>query len=118
MIRRKPLSRIHLLAASVLAVAIAVWIALMLVATRDAERAAEGAGLVTVLFPLGTTIKDVFLATDRAGGSIVSDTWFPNVWVLHSAHAGYAGRLRDSGALLVVDAAPFRSITIPTCGGV
>jgi hypothetical protein len=90
----------------------------MVVAARDAELTDNRAGMVTAVFPFRTSIKDVFLALDRAGGSIVADTWFPNVWVLYSETPGYARRLREGGALLVLDVAPFQTMTIPSCGGV
>ena len=90
----------------------------MTVATRDADLAPDRFRLVTAVFPFDTGIKDVYLATGEAGGSIVADTWLPNVWVLHSDEPGYAGRLRGAGAIVVVDVALFQQMTIPNCGGV
>ncbi len=110
--------RLHVFAGGLFVAVLIGWAVLMAIAARDADLGADRAGMVTAIFPPGTTIRDVFLATDRAGGSIVADTWFPNIWVLHSEAPGYAGRLREGGAILVLDTAPFQSMTIPTCGGV
>ncbi|MCP4327870.1 MAG: hypothetical protein GY791_05465 [Alphaproteobacteria bacterium] len=113
-----PGRRFHLLALGLLLAVVAGWLALMLIAARDAELSGERSGMVTTVFPVGASLKEAFLATDRAGGSIVAGTWFPNIWVLYSDQPGYAGRLRAAGAILVFDSAPFQSMTIPTCGGV
>lgn len=108
----------HRLALGLLLAVVAVWGGVLFVALRDAAEAAAASQTVTAVFAPGAGIKDAFMATAAAGGSIVSDTWLPNVWILHSEQTGYAMRLREAGALVVLDLSPFSSLTAPTCGGV
>jgi len=108
--------RLHLFAVLLLVAVSALWLAVIM---RAGEDAAEAEGrMVMVLFPPGAGLKEVFLATERAGGTIVGDTWLSNVWILHSERSGYPARLRAAGAWLVIDTAPFGQLTVPTCGGV
>ena len=110
--------RFHLFAAGLFIAIVTGWVALMALATRDSELPDESSGMVTVVFPWGSTIRDVFLTAEKAGGSIVGDTFVPNVWVMHSDAPGYAARLRAAGVLFVLDVSPFKGLRVPTCGGV
>ena len=110
--------KLHIFAGGLLVAVLIAWAVLMFLVVRDTDPGSTHAGMVTAVFPIGSTVRDVFMATGTAGGSIVADTWFPNVWVLYSEVPGYPDRLRDEGIILVLDTALFQSMTIPTCGGV
>jgi len=112
------LGRWHLLATILFVAVVAVWAVLFLTAARDGAVGPGHSGMVTAVFGPGTTIRDVFLALEQAGGAIVAESWLPNIWVVHSGEPGFVDRLQAAGAWLVLDTSPFESLTVPTCGGV
>ncbi|WP_416898516.1 MAG: hypothetical protein ACMVY4_01900 [Minwuia sp.] len=95
----------HLFLASVLAVASAGAVALA------ADLPESGGGRVVVIFEPGTDPVSAYRTVVTAGGIPLRGGLADNVMLVEGPEDGFAGRLRNAGAWLVVDASSF-----PGCG--
>lgn len=98
----------------VLAVAAAGWLGFTGIAVSRAALPAESSGLMLAAFPLHADDDEIFAAVVEAGGQAVRRTWFPGAWVVASADAGFAGRLKAAGAWGAFGQAP---VGMPELGG-
>jgi hypothetical protein len=89
----------HRLALATAAAILAVWLAGMAVAMRAAALPPEASGAMIAVFPPALHENDALAAIIAAGGKPVRRTWIGSVWVVEGDAPGYAGRLRDAGAL-------------------
>ena len=60
-------------------------------------------GLMIAIFPPGVTAAAAFDSVVEAGGRPLRPLALGNSWIVAGDHPGYAGRLRELGALLVLD---------------
>jgi hypothetical protein len=68
-----------------------------------ADLPGEASGTLAVVFPPGSGQAAVLAAVVRADGLVVRGGGWGSVLVAHSDAAGFARRLRQAGAWLVVD---------------
>lgn len=68
-----------------------------------ADLPGEASGTLAAVFPPGTGKPEVLAGIGAAGGTIVRGGGWNSVLVVHSEEAGFARRLRQAGAWLVVD---------------
>jgi hypothetical protein len=77
---------------------LAVWLAVMAVALRDAALPDATDGMVLAVFPPGTSEHDAFAAMVRAGGQPLRNTGLGFAWVAWGPAVGFVGRLKAEGA--------------------
>jgi hypothetical protein len=99
------------LAAGALAATL-VAVAGLLVAANQPDTAS---GDLVAVFPPGTTDDSALHAVALADGVIRRATWLGPVWEVSGDAPGLAGRLRASGALLVLPPQPFPSLSLGGC---
>ena len=89
-----------------LATALAV-AALLAVSTvpvlASADLPGETSGTLAAVFPPGSGPAEILAGIGAAGGAVVRGGGWASVLVVHSDEAGFARRLRQAGAWLVVD---------------
>ncbi len=105
----------HGLAVAVLALlsaAAALLFGLLLVAADQPEGTS---GDLAVVFPPGTSEAEALTAVAGSDGVIRRRGPLGPVWQVTSATEGFAGRLRERGALLVLPALPFPSLDLGGC---
>ncbi len=111
------LARPHRLALLALLAVLAAWGAMFAAAVRAADLPDAASGLVAVVFPPGITAEDGFARVLAAGGAPVRRTVPGGAALLAFAEApGFAARLRDAGALLVLGDFPFGPV-LAGCAG-
>lgn len=74
--------------------AISVWVA---------DLPDDAGGTVLAVFPLETPAEAGMAAIVAAGGRPIRDPVPGKVWVADGTESGFAGRLREQGAILVFD---------------
>lgn len=84
----------------------------MAVVLLTADLPASSGGRVAVIFDPAITSAEAFRAIAAAGGLPLRGSRLGNVVLAVGPETGFAGRLREGGAWLVVDARAF-----PGCGG-
>lgn len=85
--------------ACVLLVAL-TWVPVLALHVRNMSIADPGAGMLIAVFPWTSSTRDVFRSIGEAKGAPVSPiAWIPRAWVVRSGETGFAGRLRERGAL-------------------
>lgn len=68
-----------------------------------ADLPSEARGTLAAVFPPGTDKAEVLAAVAKAEGLVVREGGWGTVLVAHSDESGFARRLRQAGAWLVVD---------------
>lgn len=71
----------------------------MALSIRTAALPPEAKGEILAVFPPGTDNDEIFARLLLAGGSPLRQTWLDFVWVVSSQRAGFAGRLKEQGAI-------------------
>lgn len=94
-----------------------VWLLLMGVVLYQAALPPEGSGIVIAVFPPGTDSTTVATASAATGARILSTTWFDNMLVVDDESAGFAGRLRDAGAIAAFRNVSFAGLSFVGCVG-
>lgn len=75
------------------------WVPLLSIHLHRTWASNNASGTLVVIFPPTSSTESIFRAIIAADGAVVRPvTWAPRVWVAQSAQAGFAGRLRRSGA--------------------
>ncbi|HKW37473.1 MAG TPA: hypothetical protein VJO54_06670 [Burkholderiales bacterium] len=75
------------------------WTPVLTLHVRNMSVADPGTGMLIAVFPPTASARDVFRSIGEARGAPVSAvSWVPRAWVVQSAEAGFAGRLRERGA--------------------
>ncbi|HET6467046.1 MAG TPA: hypothetical protein VFG43_01585, partial [Geminicoccaceae bacterium] len=92
-----------------------VWLLAMTAVLRVAEVPGERTGDLLAVFPPGVDGSRVLAAVAASEGVVMRGTWFGNVWEVRSDAAGFAGRLRQRGALLVLPPLPLTAFTLGGC---
>ena len=69
----------------------------------SADLPGETRGTLAALFPPGSDPAEILAGIGAAGGTVVRGGGWDSVLVVHSDEAGFARRLRQAGAWLVVD---------------
>ncbi len=64
------------------------------------------AGTLLAVFPPSTRPNSVFGKIILAGGDPVRPTWVRGTWVVHSDEPGFAGRLKQHGAIGAYTSSP------------
>lgn len=98
--------RPHVLAALIGAAVLLLWAGAMVLVMRDAALPEESAGTVMAVFPPGMSQEHILAAVIRADGRPMRALWPGNVWIANGAEAGFAGRLRQHGAMQVYGELP------------
>ena len=91
------------------------WAGFMALVLNDARLNADASGTVVAVFPRAKTPETIFTDVLAADGRLVRNTWFDNVWVLHSDRPGFVGRLEASGALAAYSPVPFQPVALGGC---
>jgi hypothetical protein len=86
---------------------VAIWLLGMAVLVRSAALAPEASGKMLAVFEPGTSQDRVFATVVTAGGRPVRNTWLPFVWVVAGDERGFAGRLKQHGAVGAYGELPF-----------
>ncbi len=97
----------HRLALSIAAGVLLVWLVAMAIAMRAAALPDQASGAMIAVFPPGIGENGQITAIVNAGGKPVRQTWIGAVWVVEGDAPGYAGRLRQNGALAAYGELPF-----------
>ncbi|MCP5419059.1 MAG: hypothetical protein H6970_01020 [Gammaproteobacteria bacterium] len=105
----------HRHAALLLLAVLAAWSLLLGLALWQLRLNDEQAGKVVVLFPPAWDAQTHFERTLRAGGLVVGQAPLANLWVVYSEQAGFVGRLKDQGAWIAFQPAPFAIVTLGGC---
>jgi hypothetical protein len=106
----------HRLALLALLAVVAAWAGLLAAAVRAADLPDDAAGLVAVVFPPGTPPEEALARTLAAGGLPVRRTAPPGALLAFAEAPGFAGRLREAGAYLVLGDFPFGPV-LAGCAG-
>jgi hypothetical protein len=91
-----------------------VWLVAMALVVRAAQLPGDAGGRMLAVFPPGHDHRAILLATARADGVLVRPTWLGLAWEVHG-DPGLAGRLREEGAVLVLEPVAFTLITTGGC---
>jgi hypothetical protein len=97
----------HRLALRLALSVLAVWLLGMAIVVRSAALGPEASGKMLAVFEPGTSQDIIFNALVAAGGRPVRDTWLPFVWVVDGVESGFAGRLKQHGAVGAYGELPF-----------
>jgi hypothetical protein len=103
----------HRLALQIAAAIVALWLLSMIVLVRAAALGPDASGTMLAVFDPGIAEDTIFASLLAAGGKPVRRTWLPFIWVVSGTGPGFAGRLRDQGALGTYRELPFA----PTLAG-
>lgn len=82
------------------------WLAVMALTLYAAALPPQAAGTVVAVFPPGADRNATGDVVLRSGGSPLRQGWLGLAWQAHSDDPGFAGRLRNGGAVLVLRATP------------
>ncbi len=105
-------NRHHWLAAAIFGGLIGVWgLGMAWVLTASAAPDAQSGTVVSVFTE--SDQREAIAAIRAAGGLLVANP-VAGTWVVHGADAGFAGRLRDQGALAVYSRVP---VALPGASG-
>jgi hypothetical protein len=107
----------HRLALGFVLAVLAVWAVLFGWTLRQAALPPEASGRVIAVYPFGWDAPAVTAAATRTEARLVRQTWLPNAVELASDEAGFAARLRETGAIGVYRAQPFTLFTLAGCTG-
>ena len=97
----------HRLALKLALSVLAVWLIGMAIVVRSAALGPDASGKMLAVFEPGTSQDAIFSTLVAAGGKPVRDTWLPFVWVVAGDDAGFAGRLKEHGAVGAYGELPF-----------
>jgi hypothetical protein len=107
----------HLFALKLAGAIVGVWLVLMSVVLYHAALPPEGSGVVIAVFPPGTDSTTVATASAATGARILSTTWFDNMLVVEDESAGFAGRLKQAGAVAAFRNVSFAGLSFVGCVG-
>lgn len=107
----------HRLALGFVAAVLLLWAGLFGWTLQRAALPPEASGRVIAVYPFGWGEPAVTTAAMRTEARLVRQTWLANAVELASEDPGFAGRLRDSGAIAVYRAQPFSLFTLAGCTG-
>ncbi|HET7766469.1 MAG TPA: hypothetical protein VFK92_15400 [Burkholderiales bacterium] len=94
------------------------WAPVFALHVRNMSVADPGAGTLIAVFPWTSSTRDVFRSIGEAKGTPVSPVgWIPRAWVVQSGEAGFAGRLRERGALGVYSPNLLSMRQVLSCSG-
>jgi hypothetical protein len=86
---------------------LAIWLLGMAVVVRSAALGPDASGKMLAVFEPGTNQDKIFAMLVAAGGRPLRDTWLPFVWVVAGDERGFAGRLKQHGAVGAYGELPF-----------
>lgn len=107
----------HKLALGFFAAVAIAWAAAFAVTLDQAELPPEAEGRVIAVYPFGWGSEASAAAALRTEARLVRETWLPNILEVMSEEPGFAGRLRQTGAVAVYRAQPFSLFTLAGCTG-
>jgi hypothetical protein len=107
----------HRLALGFVAAVLLLWAGLLGWTLQRAALPPEASGRVIAVYPFGWNEMAVTGAAMRTEARLVRQTWLTNAVELASDDAGFADRLRESGAIAVYRAQPFNLFTLAGCSG-
>jgi hypothetical protein len=84
-----------------------VWLLAMSFVVRAAALEPRATGKMLAVFEPGTSEDIIFDSLLAAGGKPLRSTWLPFVWVVVGEEEGFAGRLREHGAIGAYGEMPF-----------
>ena len=114
---RKGLSRRAWIGACALLVLL-TWIPVLAIHLRNMSVADPGTGTLVVVFPPTRGTREVFRGIADAKGAPVGPVrWAPSTWIVQSAESGFAGRLREQGALGVYSPLLLSVREVLSCSG-
>jgi len=102
-----PRSADHRLALKLALGVVVIWLFAMWVLVRSAALGPEASGKMLAVFEPGTSQDKIFAMLVTAGGRPVRNTWLPFVWVVAGDETGFAGRLKQHGAVGAYGELPF-----------
>ncbi|HEY7748680.1 MAG TPA: hypothetical protein VH933_08380 [Aestuariivirgaceae bacterium] len=97
----------HRLAWKLAAAVLLIWLLLLFSIVRAAALDPHASGKMLAVFEPGMTQDVIFQRIVAAGGNPLRSTWLPFVWVVAGEEAGFAGRLKDQGAIGAYGELPF-----------
>jgi hypothetical protein len=114
---RKGLSRRAWIGACALLV-ILTWTPVLALHLRNMSVTDPGTGTLVVVFPPMTSNRDMFRSITEARGAPVGPvSWAPSTWIVQSTESGFAGRLRERGALAVYSPGLLSARQVLSCTG-
>lgn len=78
------------------------WLPGLAIALTLAQADDQTSGPLVVVFSPFEPEHKHFRRLQRAGGSLIDQTWLTNTWVVHSQQTGFASRLHTHGAWLTL----------------
>jgi hypothetical protein len=97
----------HRLALTLGIAVLLAWLLAMSLVVRAAALEPEATGKVLAVFEPGTPEDVIFAKLLAAGGKPLRGTWLPFVWVVVGEEGGFAGRLKQQGAMGAYGELPF-----------
>jgi hypothetical protein len=107
----------HRLALGFVLAVLLLWAGLLGWTLQRAALPPEASGRVIAVYPFGWSDPAVTEAAMRTEARLVRQTWLTNAVELASDDAGFADRLRKTGAIAVYRAQPFNLFTLAGCSG-
>jgi hypothetical protein len=107
----------HRIGLGFLAAILLLWAGLLGWTLQRAALPPEASGRVIAVYPFGWTELAVTSAAMQTEARLVRQTWLTNAVELASDEAGFANRLRGTGAIAVYRAQPFTLFTLAGCSG-
>jgi hypothetical protein len=104
----------HRLAVTLALGVLTIWLLGMAIIVRSAALGPEASGKMLAVFEPGTNQDAIFSTLVAAGGRPIRDTWLPFVWVVAGDEAGFAGRLKQHGAVGAYGELPF-ALSVAGC---
>lgn len=103
------------MAAGLVAAAVGATVAVLAVLLLLADRPHDASGDLLVLFAPTTPAPAVLAAATASDGAVRRRGPLGVGWELTSATPGFAGRLREHGAVLVLPTSPFVGLSLGGC---
>ena len=103
----------HRLALTLGLAVLLAWLLVMALVVRTAALEPRASGKMLAVFEPSMPQDVIFASLLAAGGKPLRSTWLPFVWVVVGEEEGFAGRLRDHGAIGAYGEMPFA----PTVAG-
>ncbi len=97
----------HGTAAALFAGILVFWLAAFALFMHLGRAAPDQSGSLLAVFSPSMAQSRIFASIVQAGGRPVRPTWMPGTWVAYGDEPGFAGRLKEHGAISAYASTPF-----------
>ena len=96
---------------------VGAWVLALAITVHTIGTRPDRSGALLAVFPRALDETQILARVSRAEGSLVSGTWFANVWHVYGQSREFAAALRVQGASLVLPPLPFSVLGVGGCFG-